>query len=51
MLDLFQIDATIHALWHAGSYDPQDFLGRKIGDKPWVRHTDCLLYTSPSPRD
>ena len=34
MLDLFQIDATIHALWHAGSYVPQDFLGRKIGDKP-----------------
>ena len=22
MLDLFQIDATIHGLWHAGSYDP-----------------------------
>ena len=44
MLDLFQIDATIHALWHAGSYDPQDFLGRKIGDKPWVRHTELAFF-------
>ena len=44
MLDLFQIDATIHGLWHAGSYDPQDFLGRKIGDKPWVRHTELAFF-------
>ena len=44
MLDLFQIDATIHALWHAGSYDPQDFLGRLIGDEPWVRHTELALF-------
>ena len=44
MLDLFQIDATIHALWHAGSYDPQDFLGRKIGNKPWVRHTELAFF-------
>jgi len=44
MLDLFQIDATIHALWHAGSYDPQDFLGRLIGNKPWVRHTELAFF-------
>ena len=44
MLDLFQIDATIHGLWHAGSYDPHDFLGRLIGDKPWVRHTELALF-------
>ena len=44
MLDLFQIDATIHALWHAGSYDPQDFLGRLIGNKKWVRHTELALF-------
>ena len=44
MLDLFQIDATIHGLWHAGSYDPQDFLGRLIGDKKWVRHTEYALF-------
>ena len=46
MLDLFQIDATIHGLWHAGSYDPHDFLGRLIGDKPWVRHTEQALFHS-----
>ena len=44
MLDLFSIDATIHALWHAGSYDKHDFLGRLIGDKPWVRHTELALF-------
>ena len=44
VLDLFQIDATIHALWHAGSYDPQDFLGRLIGDKPWVRHAEYSMF-------
>ena len=44
MLDLFQIDATIHGLWHAGSYDPQDFLGRLIGDKRWVRHTEYAMF-------
>ncbi len=37
MSELLQIPVTIHALWHAGSYDPQDFLGRLIGDAPWVR--------------
>ena len=44
MLDLLEIDAKIHALWHAGSYDPYDFLGRLIGDKPWVRHTELALF-------
>ena len=37
MSELLGIPVTIHALWHAGSYDPQDFLGRLIGDEPWVR--------------
>ena len=44
MLDLLEIDAKIHALWHAGSYDPHDFLGRLIGDKPWVRYTELALF-------
>ena len=35
---------TIHALWHAGSYDPNDFLGRLIGDAPWVRHAEKAFY-------
>ena len=33
MSELLQIPVTIHGLWHAGSYDPQDFLGRLIGDE------------------
>jgi len=44
MSELLQIPVTIHALWHAGSYDPEDFLGRLIGDKPWVRHAEKSMY-------
>jgi len=31
-------------MWHAGSYDPHDFLGRLIGDKPWVRKAEASMY-------
>ena len=44
MSELLDIPVTIHALWHAGSYDPQDFLGRLIGDEPWVRHAEKSFY-------
>jgi glycosyltransferase involved in cell wall biosynthesis len=44
MSELLQIPVTIHALWHAGSYDPQDFLGRLIGDAPWVRHAEQSFF-------
>jgi hypothetical protein len=44
MSELLQIPVTIHALWHAGSYDPQDFLGRLIGDEPWVRHAEKSFF-------
>ena len=44
MSELLGIPVTIHALWHAGSYDPQDFLGRLIGDAPWVRHAEKSFY-------
>ena len=46
MSELLQIPVTIHALWHAGSYDPQDFLGRLIGDEPWVRHAEKSFYSA-----
>ena len=46
MSELLGIKVTIHALWHAGSYDPQDFLGRLIGDANWVRHTECAFFES-----
>ena len=44
MSELLQIPVKIHALWHAGSYDPQDFLGRLIGDTPWVRNAEKSFY-------
>jgi hypothetical protein len=44
MSELLQIPVTLHGLWHAGSYDPQDFLGRLIGDKPWVRNAEKSFF-------
>lgn len=44
MSELLNIPVKIHALWHAGSYDPQDFLGRLIGDEPWVRHAEKSFF-------
>ena len=44
MSELLDIPVKIHALWHAGSYDPQDFLGRLVGKKPWVRHAEKSFY-------
>jgi hypothetical protein len=44
MSELLGIPIKIHALWHAGSYDPADFLGRLIGNKPWVRHAEKAFY-------
>ena len=44
MSELLGIPVTTHGLWHAGSYDPQDFLGRLVGSKPWVRHAEKSFY-------
>jgi len=44
MAELLGVSIRIGGLWHAGSYDPQDFLGRLIGDKPWVRHAEKSMY-------
>ena len=44
MSELLGIPVVTHGLWHAGSYDPQDFLGRLVGDKPWVRHAEKSFY-------
>lgn len=44
MSELLNIPVKIHALWHAGSYDPQDFLGRLIGNAPWVRHAEHAFF-------
>ena len=44
MSELLNIPVTTHGLWHAGSYDPQDFLGRLVGNKPWVRHAEKSFF-------
>ena len=44
MAELLGVDIRVGGLWHAGSYDPHDFLGRLIGDKPWVRHAEMSMY-------
>ena len=44
MAELLGINITLHGLWHAGSYDPQDFLGRLIGDANWVRNTEYAMF-------
>jgi glycosyltransferase involved in cell wall biosynthesis len=46
MSELLDIPVTTHGLWHAGSYDPQDFLGRLIGDKPWVRYAEKSFFAA-----
>ncbi len=44
MARLLGVDIRIGGLWHAGSYDPQDFLGRLIGDEPWVRNAERSMF-------
>ena len=44
MIELLGINATIGGLWHAGSYDKWDGLGRLIGNKPWVRYAEQSFY-------
>jgi hypothetical protein len=44
MSELLNTPVKIHALWHAGSYDPHDFLGRLIGNTPWVRHAEKSFF-------
>jgi hypothetical protein len=44
MSELLDIPVITHGLWHAGSYDPQDFLGRLVGNKPWVRNAEKSFY-------
>ena len=44
MSELLGVPIKIGGLWHAGSYDPQDFLGRLIGNKPWVRNAERSMF-------
>ena len=44
MIDLLNVPVEIHALWHAGSYDPWDFLGRQITDRRWSTAFETALF-------
>lgn len=44
MIDLLGINAKIGGLWHAGSYDKWDGLGRLIGDAKWVRRAEQSFF-------
>jgi glycosyltransferase involved in cell wall biosynthesis len=46
MSELLNIPVKIHALWHAGSYDEHDFLGRLIGNAAWVRNAEKSFYSA-----
>jgi hypothetical protein len=44
MADLLGIRIGLHGIWHAGQYDPQDFLGRLIRNKSWARATEEAIF-------
>lgn len=44
MTELLGIKIKIGGLWHAGSYDHEDFLGRLIGDAHWVRMAELSMF-------
>ena len=44
MADLLGIKINIGGMWHAGSYDPADFLGRLVGDAKWVRTAERSMF-------
>lgn len=44
MAELLGRQIHIGGMWHAGSYDPADFLGRLIGNKPWVRNAERSMF-------
>lgn len=44
MSELMDIPVEIHSIWHAGSYDPQDFLGRKIKNKRWSYNFERSIF-------
>lgn len=44
--DLMKIDFDIYNIWHAGSYDKNDFLGREIKEKDWTYNAEESFYYS-----
>lgn len=46
MSDLLGYNWVLHGLFHAGSWDHADFLGRVVGNKPWVTNAEKALFHS-----
>lgn len=46
MAQMNNVKITIGGMWHAGSYDPNDFLGREIGDENWIENTEMAMFES-----
>jgi len=44
MSELLGIPVITHGLWHAGNYDPQDFLGRIVGNKAWISYAEKSFF-------
>ena len=44
MAELLGVKIKIGGMWHAGSYDPADFLGRLIGNATWVRQAERSMF-------
>lgn len=42
--ELLHIPVKLMGLWHAGSYDPHDFLGRAAGHEAWAKSTEEALF-------
>ena len=42
--DLHGYNWVFHGLFHAGSWDPADFLGRSSGGKPWCIDTERAMF-------
>ncbi|WP_107497075.1 hypothetical protein [Thalassobius sp. I31.1] len=44
MSDLLRLDLSIEVMWHAGSYDWFDFLGRAVKNKQWSYNFERSLF-------
>jgi len=44
MAELLDVKIKLGGMWHAGSYDPADFLGRLIGNAPWCRLAEQSMF-------
>lgn len=44
MADLLGLDLTIDVMWHAGSYDPHDFLGANYKTQKWSFNFERALF-------